>query len=89
MCYTGRLEQDENYFESSVFKGVEKMVKLYIFQNHVGGFAWWLRGHDMEIEEPARCEDCIESYNSWHNQSQEERLKEQQEREKIFGGNIL
>jgi len=90
MCYTGRLEKEnENYYETSVFKGIEKMVKLYIFQNHVGGFAWWLRAHDMDFEEPKRCKDCIGSYDSWHNQSHEERLKEQQEREKMFGGNIL
>ena len=37
----------------------------------------------------SRCEDCIKSYNDWHNQTPEERLKEQQEREKLFGGNIL
>jgi len=43
----------------------------------------------MDIEEPSRCEDCIKSYNDWHNQTPEERLKEQQEREKLFGGNIL
>jgi len=43
----------------------------------------------MDIEEPSRCEDCIKSYNDWHNQTPEERLKEQQKREKLFGGNIL
>jgi len=92
MCYTGRLERDDeffsSYYETKVFKTIEKMVKLYLLQNHVGGFAWWLRGHDLDVEEPTRCEDCIESYDSWHNQSPEERLKEQEEREKFYGGNI-
>lgn len=88
MCYTGRLEQDDNYFESEVFKAIEKFVKLYIMQKHVGGFAWWLRGHDLQVQEPFRCEDCIKSYDNWHNESHEERLKHQQEMEKFYGKTI-
>ena len=60
MCYTGRLEVD-----GITFEGIEKLVKLYILQKDVGGFCWFLRGHDLDVEEPHRCEDCIESYKSW------------------------
>ncbi len=60
MWYTGRLNAD-----GELLLCLEKLIKLYIFQNHVGGWAWWLRGHDLEIEEPGRCEDCIESYETW------------------------
>ena len=49
----------------SVKNTLLKFADLYLKQKHVGGFAWWLRGHDLEIEEPKRCEDCIESYESW------------------------
>jgi len=62
MAYTGRLEVEHN---SQVFRCIEKMVKLYIAQKDVGGFCWFLRGHDLEVEEPHRCEDCIRSYRSW------------------------
>jgi len=62
MCYTGRLEVEA---DSPVFKCIEMMVKLYIEQKDVGGFCWFLRGHDLEVEEPHRCEDCIKSYKEW------------------------
>ena len=62
MAYTGRLEVEH---DSQVFQCIEKMVKLYIAQKDVGGFCWFLRGHDLEVEEPHRCEDCIRSYKSW------------------------
>ena len=62
MCYTGRLEVEH---DSELFSCVEKMVKLYIMQNDVGGFCWFLRGHDLECEEPHRCKDCIRSYKDW------------------------
>jgi len=58
--YTGGL-----HAEGELFDCVENLVKLYILQKHVGGFAWWLRGHDLEIEKPSHCEDCIESYDTW------------------------
>jgi hypothetical protein len=67
MAYTNRfnLENDEagNFNFHQI---IEKMVQIYIHQKDVGGFAWWLRGHDLDIEKPHRCEDCIESYKSWH-----------------------
>lgn len=44
---------------------VKKLARLYIAQKDVGGFVWWLRGHDMDIEEPSFCQDCIDSYKSW------------------------
>ena len=62
MCYTGRLEVKA---DSQVFHCIEMMVKLYIEQKDVGGFCWFLRGHDLEVEEPHRCEDCIKSYKEW------------------------
>ena len=62
MCYTGRLEAKHG---SLLFNAIEQMVKLYIAQKDVGGFCWFLRGHDLEVEEPHRCEDCIKSYRDW------------------------
>lgn len=66
MAYTGRLNDPSDSIASQqVHNAIEKMVKLYILQKHVGGFAWFLRGHDLDIEEPSRCEDCIKSYDEW------------------------
>lgn len=62
MCYTGRLDAEKG---SQVFDCIENMVKLYVLQNHIGGFAWFLRGHDLDIEKVKRCEDCIKSYEDW------------------------
>lgn len=62
MCYTGRLDANKG---SPVFDCIEKMVKLYVLQNHVGGFAWFLRGHDLDIEDVKYCKDCIKSYEDW------------------------
>jgi hypothetical protein len=62
MCYTGRLEVKP---DSQVFKCVKMLVKLYIDMKDVGGFCWFLRGHDLEVEEPHKCEDCIKSYKEW------------------------
>lgn len=50
---------------------ITKMVQIYIHQKDVGGFAWWLRGHDLDIEKPHRCKDCIESYKTWHEEQVE------------------
>ena len=60
MAYTGRLDA-----EGFTYKGIENLVKLYILQKDVGGFCWWLRGHDLDVEKPHRCEECIESYKDW------------------------
>ena len=60
MCYTGALWAD-----GRTFTCIENMVKLYIAQEDVGGFCWWLRGHDLDVEEPRRCGDCINSYRNW------------------------
>ena len=60
MIYNGRLDAT-----GITFKGIEKLVKLYVLQKDVGVFCWFLRGHDLDVEEPRRCEDCIESYKSW------------------------
>ncbi len=74
------------YFQSKpIYRGIDKLVDVYIKQNHVGGFAWFLRGHDLECEEPHRCEDCIKSYDDWHNQTPEERMEDQKEMEKFYG----
>ena len=50
---------------------IRTMIKLYIAQKNVGGFAWWLRGHDLDIEKPSYCKDCIESYANWHKEQVE------------------
>ena len=60
MIYTGAL-----WAEGITFTCIENMVKLYIEQKDVGGFGWWLRGHDLDCEEPKRCTDCIQSYKNW------------------------
>ena len=49
---------------------IYNMAKLYIAQKNLGGFAWWLRGHDLDVETPARCQDCIESYKNWKEEIQ-------------------
>jgi len=83
------MNYDSEYMQSKpVYSGLDKLVDLYIRMENVGGFAWFLRGHDLEIEEPKKCEDCIKSYSEWHNQTPEERESEWKEKEKIFGGVI-
>ena len=62
MAYTGRLEAKKG---SRLFGCIENMVKLYIAQKDVGGFCWFLRGHDLDVEEPHKCNDCIKSYKNW------------------------
>ena len=62
MCLSGRLDTRPG---DSVYKCIKKMCQLYVIQNNVGGWAWWLRGHDLDIEFPSRCEDCIKSYQCW------------------------
>ena len=70
------------------FDGFVKLVDLYIKMKDVGGFAWFLRGHDLEIEEPKKCADCIKSYKEWHSKSPEQLAKEQKEMEEFYGGVI-
>jgi hypothetical protein len=64
MAYTGRLDAKKG---SELFSGIEKMVKLYVLQKNVGGFCWFLRGHDLDVSyKPVfRCPDCIKSYKYW------------------------
>jgi len=80
-----------------VFKIVERMVEHYIAMKHVGGWAWSYRGHidlemDLDNNEPyangKHCQDCIDSYESWHNQTNAERIAEQNELEEIYGPTI-
>jgi hypothetical protein len=67
MSFSGRYDLKENEAENFNFHQIiTKMVKLYILQKDVGGFAWWLRGHDLDIEKPSYCKDCITSYEEWH-----------------------
>ena len=66
-----------------------KLAKLYIAQKHVGGFGWWLRGHDLDIEEPNHCKDCIKSYDEWHNETPKQRRQYQEDMKKMYGGNIF
>lgn len=64
MCCRGRLGEDSPL--NAVI--IPKLAKLYLAQKNVGGFAWWLCGHDLECEEPSHCEDCINSYNNRRNE---------------------
>lgn len=62
MCYSGRLDCKK---DDSVYQCLEHMINIYVLQNHIGGFAWWLRAHDLDIEKPFLCKDCIKSYEDW------------------------
>ncbi len=80
------MNYDSEYMQSKpVFVGLDKLVDLYIRMENVGGFAWFLRGHDLQIEEPKKCEDCIKSYEEWHDQTPEDRVAEQREMQEFFG----
>jgi len=73
MAYTGRYQMIQDPLASQTFfETIEKLVKLYVLMQDVGGFGWFLRGHDLDIEEPHKCEDCIKSYKGW---KEEESLK--------------
>jgi len=86
MAYTGRYQVIQDPLASQTFfETIEKLVKLYVLMKDVGGFGWFLCGHDLQVEEPSRCEDCIKSYHEWHDQTPEQRQKEQDERIKVFG----
>jgi len=77
------------YFQSKpIYVGIDKLVDLYIRMNHVGGFGWFLRGHDLDIEEPKHCDDCIKSYEEWHNETPEQRAEKQKEMEEFYGPTI-
>jgi hypothetical protein len=63
------MNYDSHYMqEKPVYVGIEKLVDLYIAQNNLGGFGWFLRGHDLQVEDPHRCEDCVQSYLDWKKQ---------------------
>ena len=62
MCLTGRLDTEKT---DRLYTCIEKMTELYIKQEHVGGWAWWLRGHDMDVSTIFKCQDCIQSYDEW------------------------
>ena len=67
MCLTGRIDRD-----SSIYPTIVKMAKLYILQKNVGGWAWWLRGHDLDvISEVFKCDDCNTSYKTWMRECKE------------------
>lgn len=90
MAYTGRIEDpNDDSATKSAHKCIENMIKLYIFQKHVGGFAWWLRGHDLDVEQPSRCEDCIKSYDEWHSRTPEQIKDEEEDMHKLYGDNIF
>jgi len=63
MCYTGALSSGG--CSKQTFNCIENMVKLYVSMENVGGFAWFLKGHDLDVEEPKKCKHCISSYKSW------------------------
>ena len=66
MYYTGALCNTQGIpINGQTFECVEKMVKLYIKMKDVGGFFWFLRGHDLDVEKPKRCKGCIKSYKDW------------------------
>jgi hypothetical protein len=86
MAYTGRYQIVQDPLASQTFfETIQKLVKLYVLMQNVGGFGWFLRGHDLDVEEPALCEHCIKSYNEWHNQTPEQRQAEQAKRDKFWG----
>ena len=73
MAFTDRFNLKNDEAGNFNFKQIiSTMVKLYVLQKNVGGFAWWLRGHDLDIEKPSYCKDCIESYATWHEEQQVE-----------------
>jgi hypothetical protein len=83
------MNYDSKYMQSKpVFVGLDKLVDLYIKMKDVGGFAWFLRGHDLDIEEPKKCADCIKSYKDWKSKSPAQLAAEQKEKEDFFGGVI-
>ena len=67
---------DSEVSNKNLHEAVRTLIEIYILQKNVGGFGWWLRGHDLDVEKPHHCDDCIKSYNEWHNQSPEQRRKE-------------
>ena len=63
------MNYDSEYLQKQpVFVGLEHLVDLYIKMENLGGFAWFLRGHDLQCEKPKKCEDCIKSYSDWKNE---------------------
>ena len=90
LALRGNLNTDDDPISNRNFnEAIRTLTELYIKQKHVGGFGWWLRGHDLDVEKPSHCDDCIKSYNEWHNQSPKQRRDEQEERKKMYGGNIF
>jgi len=84
------MNYDSKYMQSQpVFVGLDKLVDLYIKMENVGGFAWFLRGHDLQIEEPKKCADCIKSYEDWKNESPEDAAKREKEQLDFYGGNVI
>lgn len=67
---------DSEVSNRNLHEAVKTLIEIYILQKNVGGFGWWLRGHDLDIEKPSHCDDCIRSYNEWHNQTPQQRQKE-------------
>ena len=66
MAFTGRFDLPNDEAGNFNFHQIiSKMVTLYIEQKNVGGFAWWLKGHDLDIEKPSYCKNCIDSYANW------------------------
>jgi len=78
--YDSKYNQDK-----PIFVGLDKLVDLYIKMENVGGFAWFLRGHDLQVEEPHKCKDCIKSYEDWKNESPEDAAKREKEMKDFYG----
>ncbi len=80
------MSYDSEYIQSKpVFIGFDKLVDLYTKMKDVGGFAWFLRGHDLDIEEPKKCADCIKSYQDWKKESPEDAAKREKEMKDFYG----
>ncbi len=80
------MNYDSEYMQSKpVFVGLDKLVDLYIKMEDVGGFAWFLRGHDLEVEKPKKCKDCIKSYLDWHNETPEQEAARIKEMKDFYG----
>lgn len=93
MMYSGRciIGKPEDEICAKI---VDHMVDHYIAMKHVGGWAWSYRGHiDLQIELEIKryvggihCQDCIDSYESWHSQTPDERQAENDAMIEAFGG---
>ena len=78
----GMNDSVDEVSNKNLHDGIRKIIQVYIEQKNVGGFGWWLRGHDFDHEEPHRCVDCIRSYDEWSKETPEQRHKQAEDLKK-------